>query len=156
MKGNWKLKKYINECVGCPPERGCLGLSCPKRRRIIYICDWCGAELDGERCRDWGFEFCSACEAYRNEGRIYKLERNARVKCRPERPAFRQCWNRQWRRRYTKGVVIRTYERKKDNNGRSGVPFLYRWDETENLLWGRKPRKYASSYLWKFKGLWKI
>ena len=21
--------KYENECVGCPPERGCLGSSCP-------------------------------------------------------------------------------------------------------------------------------
>lgn len=108
------MKKYINECVGCPPERGCLGTSCPKRRRIVYICDRCGAEIDESR-RGRVFEFCSACEAYKSAVRIYdsvhslghgpdnrpdkspeyslkyNSEQNACVKRRIERGVFRQC-----------------------------------------------------------------
>lgn len=41
--------RYENECVGCPPERGCLGDSCPNRRVAHYYCDKCDEEvpLDG-------------------------------------------------------------------------------------------------------------
>ena len=38
--------KFINECVGCPPERGCLGESCPNRNVADLICDECGCEPD--------------------------------------------------------------------------------------------------------------
>lgn len=33
-----------NECVGCPPELGCLGNSCPKRRVVRFCCDSCYEE----------------------------------------------------------------------------------------------------------------
>lgn len=28
---------YENECVGCPPEKGCLGSTCPYRKVKHYI-----------------------------------------------------------------------------------------------------------------------
>ena len=37
---------YENECVGCPPERGCLGSACPNRNVPRYYCDDCGEEFD--------------------------------------------------------------------------------------------------------------
>ena len=36
--------KYVDECVGCPPERGCLGRACPNRNIPIWYCDECGDE----------------------------------------------------------------------------------------------------------------
>ena len=38
--------KYEDECVGCPPERGCLGSACPNRNVPYYYCDICGEEVD--------------------------------------------------------------------------------------------------------------
>ena len=38
--------KHENECVGCPPEMGCIGMSCPNRSVPHYYCDICGEELD--------------------------------------------------------------------------------------------------------------
>ena len=38
--------KYENECVGCPPERGCLGSACPNLNVTRYYCDKCGEEVD--------------------------------------------------------------------------------------------------------------
>lgn len=38
--------KYTDECVGCPPEMGCLGDSCRNRNVPHYICDTCGEEFD--------------------------------------------------------------------------------------------------------------
>ena len=38
--------KYENECVGCPPEMGCLGDGCPNRNVPRYYCDKCGEEMD--------------------------------------------------------------------------------------------------------------
>jgi hypothetical protein len=37
-----------NQCVGCPPEMGCLGSSCPNRNVLIpYLyCDKCGEEVE--------------------------------------------------------------------------------------------------------------
>lgn len=37
--------KYENECVGCPPEMGCMGDSCPYRNVPVYYCDECGEEI---------------------------------------------------------------------------------------------------------------
>lgn len=37
---------YEDGCVGCPPELGCLGSSCPNRRYPRYFCDICGEECD--------------------------------------------------------------------------------------------------------------
>lgn len=50
--------KYEDECVGCPPEMGCLGAACPNRNVERHVCDECGSEatctLDGE-------ELCDDC-----------------------------------------------------------------------------------------------
>lgn len=32
---------YENQCVGCPPERGCLGDTCPNRHVPVMECDCC-------------------------------------------------------------------------------------------------------------------
>lgn len=38
--------RYENECVGCPPEMGCLGSLCPNRKVPYYYCDKCKEEVD--------------------------------------------------------------------------------------------------------------
>ena len=35
-----------NECVGCPPEMGCLGSACRYRNVLQLVCDHCHAEVD--------------------------------------------------------------------------------------------------------------
>lgn len=40
------MVKIENDCVGCPPEMGCLGSSCPYRDVPHYYCDDCGCEDD--------------------------------------------------------------------------------------------------------------
>lgn len=54
-----------NECVGCPPEIGCLGSSCPQRHVPHYYCDDCG---DEEKLY-WfqGLQLCIDCIKYRLE-----------------------------------------------------------------------------------------
>lgn len=37
-------KRIENECVGCPPEKGCLGEFCPNRNVIRLYCDKCDSE----------------------------------------------------------------------------------------------------------------
>lgn len=37
---------YENECVGCPPDMGCLGSACPNRRVPHLYCDKCKREVD--------------------------------------------------------------------------------------------------------------
>ena len=51
--------KYEDNCVGCPPEMGCLGSSCPNRNIEVHYCDICDSsnaeyEIDGE-------DICSDC-----------------------------------------------------------------------------------------------
>lgn len=52
------MVEYENECVGCPPEMGCMGSSCPNRNVPHYYCDECGDETslyyydDKELCID--------------------------------------------------------------------------------------------------------
>lgn len=53
------MKRIENECVGCPPEMGCLGGACPHQNVPHYYCDRCGEETtlhhyDGE-------ELCADC-----------------------------------------------------------------------------------------------
>lgn len=38
------MRETTNECVGCPPEMGCLGDSCPNRNVTRLYCDECGDE----------------------------------------------------------------------------------------------------------------
>lgn len=35
-----------NECVGCPPDMGCLGKSCPYLDVPRFYCDECGDEAE--------------------------------------------------------------------------------------------------------------
>ncbi len=37
-----------DECVGCPPEMGCLGSSCPNKSVKRYYCDECEQEFEPE------------------------------------------------------------------------------------------------------------
>lgn len=47
-----------DECVGCPPEMGCLGRGCPYANVEVTVCDKCGDDasykLDGE-------DYCENC-----------------------------------------------------------------------------------------------
>ena len=53
------MKKVSNECVGCPPEMGCLGGTCPNRNVTRYYCDKCGEE---EQLYEYdGKELCLDC-----------------------------------------------------------------------------------------------
>ena len=38
------MKSIENECVGCPPEMGCMGSACPYQNVTRYYCDRCGEE----------------------------------------------------------------------------------------------------------------
>lgn len=38
--------RFENDCVGCPPELGCLGEACPNQHVPILVCDKCGYEPD--------------------------------------------------------------------------------------------------------------
>ena len=53
--------EFINECVGCPPERGCLGDSCPNRHVPLLVCDQCGCEPDELYCYEGGEQLCIDC-----------------------------------------------------------------------------------------------
>ena len=54
------MVKYENECVGCPPEMGCLGDCCPNRNVPHIYCDKCGEECE-ELYRYDGKELCENC-----------------------------------------------------------------------------------------------
>lgn len=51
-----------NECVGCPPNMGCLGAGCPNRNVLHIECDECGEEVMGEE------------EIYEFDGKDYCIE----------------------------------------------------------------------------------
>lgn len=54
--------EYSNECVGCPPEMGCLGDSCPNRNVPHYVCDKCGIEYEPTELYDvYGEHLCEDC-----------------------------------------------------------------------------------------------
>lgn len=50
---------HENDCVGCPPEMGCLGSSCPYRNAPHYYCDVCGDETQLYHFE--GKELCIKC-----------------------------------------------------------------------------------------------
>lgn len=54
------MVKYEDECVGCPPERGCLGSGCPKRNVKHLYCDKCKDEVEELYNYD-GEELCEDC-----------------------------------------------------------------------------------------------
>ena len=51
---------YENECVGCPPEMGCMGNSCPNKNVQHMCCDQCGYEHEELYVYD-GQELCADC-----------------------------------------------------------------------------------------------
>lgn len=53
------MRKYENECVGCPTEMGCLGSSCPYINVPRDYCDSCGKE--GATYRIDGEDYCEDC-----------------------------------------------------------------------------------------------
>lgn len=60
------MKIYENECVGCPKEIGCFGMSCPNRRVPHYYCDGkdCGKEFEPSELYDYdGYMLCKDCLA---------------------------------------------------------------------------------------------
>lgn len=51
------MKEIRDECVGCPPEMGCMGRNCPYANVEVTICDRCREDanynIDGEDlCED--------------------------------------------------------------------------------------------------------
>lgn len=52
--------RYEDQCVGCPPERGCLGNSCRYKNVPIWYCDECGEE-DVDLYEADGKDVCADC-----------------------------------------------------------------------------------------------
>lgn len=40
------MVRLEDECVGCPPEKGCLGSCCPNRNIMHLYCDDCGYDVE--------------------------------------------------------------------------------------------------------------
>ncbi len=57
---------YKDECVQCPPEKGCIGRICPYRNVPHYICDECGDDVE-ELYKFEGDELCLDCVAKKLE-----------------------------------------------------------------------------------------
>ena len=54
--------QYEDECVGCPPEIGCLGSGCPKKNVPHFFCDDCKDEIDPDDLYDVdGDMLCREC-----------------------------------------------------------------------------------------------
>lgn len=53
------VRKFENECVGCPPELGCLGDVCSNRNVEHFYCDECGIEDTLYEINDK--ELCGLC-----------------------------------------------------------------------------------------------
>jgi len=55
---------YENECVGCPPNMGCMGDSCPNRHVLHIECDECHDEFyEREIIEENGKDYCEDCYA---------------------------------------------------------------------------------------------
>lgn len=53
------MRAYTNECVGCPPEMGCIGTACPYYSVERFYCDECKNE---EKLYEFnGRELCINC-----------------------------------------------------------------------------------------------
>lgn len=57
------MRYYEDECVGCPPEMGCMGSACPNRNVEHIVCDECGDELlyDEEIIKEGIKDYCPEC-----------------------------------------------------------------------------------------------
>ena len=52
---------HEDRCVGCPPERGCLGDACPNKNVAVYICDHCEEDIEGVVYEVDGEDLCEYC-----------------------------------------------------------------------------------------------
>lgn len=53
------MRRVENECIGCPPELGCIGSACRYSKVTRYYCDECGDET---KLFDFdGRELCLSC-----------------------------------------------------------------------------------------------
>lgn len=55
------MKRIESQCVGCPPEMGCLYQSCPNFEVDVYICDKCGQEIDEDVYIIENKDLCEYC-----------------------------------------------------------------------------------------------
>lgn len=55
------MERIENHCVGCPPERGCMGIGCPNRNVKVICCDVCGDEICDEIYSVDGEDLCEDC-----------------------------------------------------------------------------------------------
>lgn len=53
--------RHENQCVGCPPEMGCLGSVCPNRNVAIFTCDRCDEDIEGEVFEVDDEDLCEDC-----------------------------------------------------------------------------------------------
>lgn len=53
------MLKLENWCVGCPPEKGCLGKGCPYVDVPVYYCDTCNNDGATYECE--GEDICEYC-----------------------------------------------------------------------------------------------
>lgn len=68
--------EHVNDCVGCPPEMGCMGQACPyhprDEEREVLVCDACGEEVD-DLCRaPYQAEEAWVCECCLKEMLVWK------------------------------------------------------------------------------------
>lgn len=52
--------RYEDDCVGCPPEMGCLGTACPYTNVRRLYCDNCKQEVD-KLYELSGVQWCEDC-----------------------------------------------------------------------------------------------
>ena len=52
--------KYEDECVGCPPEMGCMGDTCKYRNVKHLYCDKCHTDCE-ELFDVYGHQLCEDC-----------------------------------------------------------------------------------------------
>ena len=53
--------EYENNCVGCPPNLGCLGDTCPNRNVPYLYCDECDADVETLYEDESGQQLCEEC-----------------------------------------------------------------------------------------------
>lgn len=71
--------KYENDCVGCPPEIGCLGSSCPNRNVSHAYCDKCGDEALIYSLDDDDEQLCEECMIRKLNDLWNSLSRNDKL-----------------------------------------------------------------------------
>ena len=74
------MTEYENDCVGCPPEIGCLGSTCPNRKIPHTYCDKCGDEALIYSLDDDDEQLCEECMIRKLNDLWNNLSRNDKLK----------------------------------------------------------------------------